>query len=298
MRTSRQSKRLTGKRLSHIFVGIAILCLVFFAGMLLGLPKHEKVTPKVMRLAITPTLYVTGSSGQVDPINQMMAKLLPITSVPAKEGLTFIVNTEAGMRLSVSGKIDADNRYPIIKVGMTKGTSNGETYSKALYAVVSYLAAHYEVKSMNFLGYSSGGTGVMTYLVDHGTDLALPMVDTFISLDGEYNMETPLQPGETLGDVLSNGPEKITPMYQYIAQRISRMNAHIRVVLLEGDWNSSLQTDSAVPWADDFSIYPLLIKNRNPVSLCLYPTTTRHGKDTTNDYVVNFVKKTLYSAEH
>lgn len=71
-------------------------------------------------------------------------------------------------------------------------------------------------------------------------------------MDGEYNKATNLQYGESLTNVLQNGPLIKTQMYQYIEENYERISPKVQMLLLEGDFNSAKQTDSAIPWADSF----------------------------------------------
>ncbi|MDM5146497.1 hypothetical protein ICE98_03646 [Lactococcus lactis] len=131
-------------------------------------------------------------------------------------------------------------------------------------------------------------------MMDTGNNPNFPPVNKYVSLDGEYNKATNLQYGESLTNVLQNGPLIKTEMYQYIADNYQKVSSKTQMLLLEGDFNSAKQTDSAIPWADSFSIYHLFKKNGNEITTILYPTKTSHSQAPKNPTVVKYVKKFLY----
>lgn len=95
-------------------------------------------------------------------------------------------------------------------------------------------------------------------------------------------------------NVLQNGPLIKTQMYQYIEENYERISPKVQMLLLEGDFNSAKQTDSAIPWADSFSIYHLFKNNGNEITSTLYPTKASHSQAPKNPTVVKYVKNFLY----
>ena len=243
---------------------------------------------------IYPTIYITGSGGSVTSVNWLVDRLMPIQNVTAKKSLVMIADITKNYQLKVTGQVSKDNKYPLIEFGTGKGTDSGTVFSKGLQRAVAYLTEHYRVPWINLVGYSSGGTGAIYYMIDTANNSNFPPVNKYISLDGEYNKETPLQNGETLANVLESGPPVKTSMYNYIADNYKKISAKTQMLLLEGDFDSNKQTDSAIPWADSFSIYHLFKKNGNEITTTLYPTTLRHGQDPRNPIAVKYVKNFLY----
>jgi Uncharacterized protein with an alpha/beta hydrolase fold len=243
---------------------------------------------------IYPTIYITGSGGSVTSVNWLVDRLMPIQNVTAKKSLVMIADITKNYQLKVTGQVSKDNKYPLIEFGTGKGTDSGTVFSKGLQRAVAYLTEHYRVPWINLVGYSSGGTGAIYYMIDTANNSNFPPVNKYVSLDGEYNKETPLQNGETLANVLESGPPVKTSMYNYIADNYKKISAKTQMLLLEGDFDSNKQTDSAIPWADSFSIYHLFKKNGNEITTTLYPTTLRHGQDPRNPIAVKYVKNFLY----
>ena len=194
----------------------------------------------------------------------------------------------------MTGKIDKRNTYPTIEVGMVKGTNNSLKYEGALKAIMSYLGKHYNIPYANVLGYSAGGSGVYRYLIEYGYDRSLPPIKKWVSLDGQFNASTS-QPDQTLAQVLTNGPKVKTKYYDYWLQNYERVDKSIQVVLLAGDYDSEKQTDGTVPWADSFSIYPLLMKNGNSVVHYLIKgKDTSHAEMPHNQQAINYIKVFFY----
>ena len=173
---------------------------------------------------IYPTIYITGSSGGLAPPDTIVKKLLPIKNFPANKSLGIISNITKNYDLTISGEISKDNQYPLIEFGTGKGTGSGQLYSKGLQKMMTYLSERYDIPWINMVGYSSGGTGAIYYMIDTVDNPNFPPVNKFVSLDGEYNEGTKLQYGEALPNVLENGPWVKTEMYQYIEDNYDKVS--------------------------------------------------------------------------
>ncbi|MFC4653312.1 alpha/beta hydrolase [Lactococcus nasutitermitis] len=257
---------------------------------------NEQTKPSIpAKQTIYPTIYITGSGGSIKSLNILFEHILPIKTAPAKRGLTLLVNISENDKLTTTGKIAKGNKYPLIQLGTVVGTSNGALYSPAIQTAVRYLKLYYNVPWINLVGYSSGATGAMYYMIDTGGNTDFPPVNKFVSLDGEFNnCVSQVSAGQTLADVLLEGPEIQKPMYQYIEQGYQKVSPTTKIMLLEGDYKTALQTDGAVPWSDSFSIYHLLKANGNEVSATLYPSKTSHGSDTSNLIATSYIRNFIY----
>ncbi|MDU0403717.1 hypothetical protein KF7HA_02086 [Lactococcus lactis] len=299
------------KRVSLAFFGLVIilagaLFLFWPKGITSVTKNNDKQTSSIStktssssisnsgKQVIYPTIYITGSGGDVLPIDWLFEGLLPIKNVSAQKSLVITSNIAKNYELKVEGNISKDMQYPLIEFGTVKGTDSGALFSAGLQKAIRYLTENYQVPWINLVGYSSGATGAIYYMIDTADKSNFPPVNKYLSLDGEYNKETSLQFGETLTDVLKNGPLVKTAMYQYIAENYNKIPAKIQMLLLEGDFDRNKQTDSAIPWADSFSIYHLFKKNGNEITTTLYPTTLRHGQDPRNPIAVKYIKNFLY----
>lgn len=292
------------KKIKIIYTGITLIMfgIVFFPNHLSadGLGKSTKISsaPEVVILGskkkeAIPTLYISGSGGNVSPMNSLIRGIFP--NIDTKNDcLTIQVNIANHNKITVSGNINPDDKSPIIEFSTVKGTENGELYSVAIKVAMRYLITHYNYTEINIVGFSSGGTGAVYYMIDNENNKSLPKVDKFISLDGEYNSGGQLQFGESLQSVITKGPILKTPMYRYIAKNYRKINSSTEIYLMEGNWNFSKQTDGAVSWADTFSIYHLLVENKNVVSMYLFPTKYSHGNIPNEPLVQNYIKKIIY----
>ncbi|MGM9886292.1 MAG: alpha/beta hydrolase [Lactococcus sp.] len=251
------------------------------------------VTATSASSSVTPTFYITGSGGTAHPLDRLIEGMFPTLS-PQKDCLNLQVDISKNDKLTVSGSINPLDKTPIIEFATVKGTISGEIYAKAIKVAMDYLVSKYHYQAINLVGYSSGGTGAIYYMMDYANVANLPKVKKYLSLDGEYNTEAHFQVGETLTSLLTNGPILKTPMYDYIAAHYSQISPETQIYLLEGNWNTTEQTDGAIPWADTFSIYHLLMANKNPVSIYLYPTQYKHGRVVLEPLVQNYIKKIIY----
>lgn len=243
---------------------------------------------------ISPTIYITGSGGNPKPVNWLVTHISPINDMPAKQGVSLSVNIKDNDKLTVTGTISKDNKYPLIEFSTVYGTIQGSVYSRALQIAIKYLESKYDIPWLNLVGYSSGGTGAIYYMIDTGGNKNYPPVKKYLSLDGEYNQLAGLRLYEQLSSVLDSGPEIETPMYQYINRNYEKIDKNTQVMLLEGDYSTLLQTDGAVPWADSFSIYHLLKNNGNGVTATLFPTKLSHGRIYQNPIVISYIKNFIY----
>lgn len=243
---------------------------------------------------IYPTIYITGSGGSVTSVNWLVDRVMPIQNVTAKKSLVMIADITKNYQLKVTGQVSKDNKYPLIEFGTGKGTDSGTVFSKGLQRAVAYLTEHYRVPWINLVGFSSGGTGAIYYMIDTANSSKFPPVNKYASLDGEYNKEVKLQAGETLADVLKRGPLVKTAMYNYIADNYNKVSNKTEMMLLEGDFNTAQQTDNTIPWADSFSIYHLFKENGNDITTTLYPTKMKHGQAPKNPIAVKYIKDFIY----
>ena len=244
---------------------------------------------------IYPTIYITGSSGGLTPPNWIVDRILPIKNLPADKSLGIISNIKKNYDLTVEGEVLKDNEYPLIEFGTGEGTGSGELYSKGLQKAINYLTERYDIPWINMVGYSSGGTGAIYYMIDTVNNPKFPPVKKFVSLDGEYNEGTKLQYGETLTNVLASGPWLKTEMYKYIEDNYEKVSPKTEMMFLEGDFDTQNQTDSAIPWADSFSVYHLFKNNGNDVTATLYPTKTSHSNAPKNELAVKYIKNFIYN---
>lgn len=289
----KQTKKFVKKYRKSILVSLFVI--VFAVGVVVGsffLPQRS-LRSATKRTPIYPSIYITGSDGKTSTMDPMVSAMVADKETHAKRGLVIVVNTDND-KLTVTGKISENNHYPTIEVGMVKGTNNSLKYERALKDVMSYLGSHYNVSYANVLGFSAGGAGTYRYLLQYGYDRSLPPVKKFLSLDGQYNAST-AQPTQTLDNVLQNGPVNQTKYYQYWTANYEKLDPSIQVVLLAGDFNQEKETDGVVPWADAFSIYPLLRKNGNPVEYYVFKgNNTYHADVPKNAEAINYVKVFFY----
>ena len=217
---------------------------------------------------IYPSIYITGSSGKVAKMEPMVAALTKDKSSHATDGLQIVV--KENLELDVKGKIADGDRFPTIILGMEKGTNSLDKYEKAIQLVESYLASHYTVPYVNMLGYSTGATGILRFIIDYGQDAHYPPVKKFVSLDGVFNDVTPLAKGQSLDQLIQSGPVAKTDMYKFWENNIKKVSPSTQVMLLAGGYKPDNQSDGFVPWADSFAVYNLLVKNDNPVLRYIY----------------------------
>ena len=287
---------MNGKR--KVIVSASMLLIVLVSGLTGYYVGRNQAKPKLSQAdidamnSIYPSIYITGSSGNISSIDPIVQGVAADKETKAKRGLDIVVKTDNS--LEVTGQIDRNNHYPTIEVGMAKGTNNSQKYEAALKSVMTYLGENYRIPYVNVLGYLAGGSGVYRYLLEYGSDTSLPNVEKFVSLDGQYNAST-AQPNQTLDDVLKNGPEIKSKYYSYWEQNYSKLDPNIQVTFLAGDYDSQKQTDGVVPWADTFSVYHFLVKNGNPVSNYIFKgANTYHNDVPKNKAAINFIKTAFY----
>ncbi|TYC49808.1 alpha/beta hydrolase [Weissella muntiaci] len=268
----------------NVLLVILILGLVAIAFVKLSKPASTGV--------IDPTLYVTGSSGKIESIQAMVDGAIKANSVGARPGLSIVVMNNGS--LMVDGTISRNNHYPTIAIGMETGTESSKKYLPALTRVMAYLQKHYHVGYVNILGYSSGGSGVLRYLVAYSDDSKYPRVNKFLSLDGQYNGSVQ-QDGQSYLDAIQHGPAKQSKYYQYWQKNYRKIDSRIQVDFLASNFDPAKETDGVVPWADTFAPINLLVKNSNPVQYHIFKgTPLEHGAVAQNQEAINYVKEFFY----
>lgn len=106
----------------------------------------------------------------------LVQRLLPIENVPAHKSLAITADVNKDNLLKIEGQISQDNQYPMIEFGTVKGTDSGSIYSSGLQKVVSYLMQNYQIPWINLVGYSSGGTGAVYYMIDTANNPNFPLL--------------------------------------------------------------------------------------------------------------------------
>ncbi|GBG97120.1 alpha/beta hydrolase [Lactococcus termiticola] len=303
---SRKNKRRTKRILNGLLI-LAGLGLVFLAGVLsykyfieTNQPPEKQVYAKVdHKLVVIPSLYMTGSSGDTTKnIDRLIKAIDQSDNNPAKPGLKILVDPTDGYKVNVTGKIEKGNLYPMIALGMTKGTNDPKLYEYSIKAAMDYLVAHYDMPHVNMLGYSTGAAGVLRYLMNYSNDKELPKVGKFVSLDGMFNDRYAAEPGESLKDILKNGPKQRSPEYSYWAENSEKFPKDTQTLLLSAKHPGSKESDNFVPWADSFSTYHFFKKKGGPVSFEVFGGSeynTNHGKVCENPQAQGIIERFFYS---
>lgn len=291
-----------------------ITILIIFAGIFIFLKTQNyriykvdnqtevhKMPQSSSKQTIYPTIYIDGSAGNGIPSSWMIDEIQAQNLPNVKPGLKMTVNVFDKNKMTITGNIGANDKYPMINFctgqnSNKKGTDRGDLYAAGLKVAIQYLTEHYNVPYMNMMGYSSGGTGAIYYMIDYSSDKNLPPVKKFLSVDGEYNksINTYLDNGQDLTDVILNGPIQKSEMYNYIEQNYKKISPSVQMAFLESTWLADKQTDSAVPWSDTFSIYHLFSENKNPIYMSFYSSPQSHAYALKQEPVINYVKQYFY----
>ncbi|MDR0297237.1 MAG: alpha/beta hydrolase [Streptococcaceae bacterium] len=245
---------------------------------------------------ITPTIYISGSSGKVDQVDWLIDGIKKQSSVTSTKGQIFRFST-GNNKLTVTGKVDTSDTAPMIEFAVgDPRTSDPTHYSEGIQAMMRYLRENYTIPYVNFVGYSSGATGVLNYMIDTSGNANFPRVKEFISLDGEYNTCKFGYKEQNLTHILTTAPDTKTAMYTYIEKNYQKIDPATKIILMEGHKTNAKGdlTDGTIPWGDTFSIYHLLVANKNAVSIHIYPTNVAHSQLPKQKDVQTFIKNTLY----
>jgi uncharacterized alpha/beta hydrolase family protein len=278
MKSRRKNK---GKKiLVGTLSGLVLAGLITVGAWKLEIYPFEHVQHAAQPAAIQPTIFVSGSGGSVNESELMIDNVKTLLhSKTSNSTLKIGVDISKNNKITVSGKLDKDDPNPMVAFGTVKGTIDGEKYSQAIKVAVEYLQTKYNISSINLEGFSSGGTGVMDYIEEYSKASYLPKVDKVAFLDPEFNTKKPLAEGQTLGDLLLNGPELSmqTPMYQNIVKKINGLDPKVEFAILESEFKAPVQSDGVIPYADALSTYHLMQNNGNFVVIHFYPSKTSHG---------------------
>lgn len=273
----------------RILISVLLVILFLLSGIIFFYFSRPKVNKEVV---IYPTVFVTGSGGSITDMQPIMNAFTNSKQPNLKENLDFTLKEDG--TLAVKGSFKPTNRHPVVGFAMTKGTENSQTYQKGLVQVMAYLKHHYHVGSVNFVGFSSGGTGVLRYLVTDSKNHNYPPVNKFVSLDGQYNKGT-AQINQDYLAVLNNGPQLKTAEYQYWQNNYQKIDSGVKVAFLTSNYDAKKETDGAVPWTDTFSPYNLLKKNGNSVDYYIFKgANLSHGNVPKNTAAIKYIKDFIY----
>jgi uncharacterized alpha/beta hydrolase family protein len=217
-------------------------------------------TSQIATKTAVPTLFIHGYGGgnrsfggMLKRLNQKTQKELVLTVSP-----TGTVQS-AGQ---LSGK--ADN--PSVQVLFEDNKNNEWNQAEWLKNCLRYLGETYSIKEVNLVGHSMGGVSALRYLTTYGADTSLPAVNQFIGIAAPFNNFVELSQGETMEELLANGPSVQSERYADLASGIANVSPEMQVLLIAGDLQDGSLSDGTVPESDALSTVALLKNHGNPVT--------------------------------
>ncbi|MTD41425.1 alpha/beta hydrolase [Erwinia sp. CPCC 100877] len=207
-----------------------------------------------------PTLFIHGYSGGNSSFGGMLKRL----SSKTQKELTLSVSPTGIVQAAgqLSGK--ADN--PSVQVIFEDNKNNEWNQAEWIKNCLRYLSDTYATKEVNLVGHSMGGVSSLRYLTTYGDDTDLPKVNKFVAIAAPFNNFVELSQGETLEDVLTNGPAVQSDRYIDLASGITKVATTMQTLIIAGDLQDGSLSDGTVPAADALSTVAMLKNHGNAVS--------------------------------
>lgn len=154
---------------------------------------------------------------------------------------------------------------------------------------------NYGVTEVNLVGHSMGGASSLRYLTTFGDDTSLPKINKFIGIAAPFNNFVELSNGETIDDVINNGPTVQSERYVDYVNGIEKVSKDIKVMIIAGDVEDGSLSDEAVPVADALSAVSLFKTHGNEVQeKIFYGKSAQHSQLHENKEVDQLVADFLW----
>ncbi|WP_207695350.1 hypothetical protein DOK67_0001821 [Enterococcus sp. DIV0212c] len=279
---------------------LAMICvLLFFAGCTSKktsdnehqqAAKNSTATETIQKTSI-PTLFIHGYSGGNNSFGRMIKRMEG--NDRTKKELVLTVSVDG--KVQAKGKLTGKKNNPSVQVLFQDNKSNEWNQAEWIKNCLTYIQKNYGVTEVNLVGHSMGGASSLRYLTTFGDDTSLPKINKFIGIAAPFNNFVELSNGETIDDVINNGPTVQSERYVDYVNGIEKVSKDIKVMIIAGDVEDGSLSDEAVPVADALSAVSLFKTHGNEVQeKIFYGKSAQHSQLHENKEVDQLVADFLW----
>jgi uncharacterized alpha/beta hydrolase family protein len=280
------------------------LCLLLLVGVLffaVGCAGKKRVnkaqqstieTSQAATKTSVPTLFIHGYGGGNGSFGGMLTRLNQKTQ---KE---LVLTVSPTGTVQAAGQLTGKADNPSVQILFADNQNNEWNQAEWLKNCLRYLGETYSIKQVNLVGHSMGGVSAMRYLTTYGADASLPAVDKFVGIAAPFNNFVELSQGESMEELLTNGPSVQSERYADLAGGIANVSPEMQVLLIAGDVQDGSLSDGTVPEADALSTAALLKNHGNSVTeKVFYGKQAQHSQLHENPEVDQAVADFLWSTD-
>lgn len=278
---------------------VTVCILLFLAGCTSKkAPKNEKqqaaknsaISETIQKSSI-PTLFIHGYSGGDNSFGGMIRRMEKNNLTNKELVLTVSVDGEVKEKGQLTGK----ENNPSIQVIFEDNKNNEWNQAEWIKNCLTYIRDNYGITQVNLVGHSMGGASSLRYLTTFGDDTSLPKINKFVGIAAPFNNFVELSNGETIDDLINNGPTVQSERYAEYVNGIEKISKDMKVMIIAGDVEDGSISDEAVPVADALSVVSLFKTHGNEVQeQIFYGKSAQHSKLHENTEVDQLVADFLW----
>lgn len=262
---------------------MTVCLLIFFAGCASKeASKNEdpqaakdSSTSETTHQTSIPTLFVHGYSGGNNSFGRMI-KRMKKNDLTEKE---LVLTVSVDGTVQAKGKLTGKENNPSIQVLFEDNKNNEWNQAEWIKNCITYIRDNYGVTQVNLVGNSMGGASSLRYLTTFGNDKNLPKINKFVGIAAPFNNFVELSNGETIDEIINNGPTVESERYTDYVNGIEKVSKDMKVMIIAGDVEDGSLSDEAVPVADALSVVSLFKTHRNEVQeKIFYGQTAQHSQ--------------------
>ncbi|MEI5989418.1 alpha/beta fold hydrolase [Enterococcus crotali] len=252
--------------------------------------KNSKISETIQKSSI-PTLFVHGYGGGNNSFGRMIKRMEG--SNQTKKELVLTVSPDG--EIQAKGKLTGNKTNPSIQVLFTDNKNNEWNQAEWIKNCLTYIRDKYGITAVNLVGHSMGGASSLRYLTTFADDTSLPKIQKFVGIAAPFNNFVELSDGETLDDVINNGPAIQSERYADYVSGIEKVSKDMSVLIVAGDVEDGSLSDEAVPVADAVSVAALFKEHGNEVQeKIFYGKSAQHSQLHENKEVDQLVADFLW----
>ncbi|MFD2308556.1 alpha/beta fold hydrolase [Enterococcus termitis] len=265
----------------HWLIYTLVICLLFLASCA-GKKDNNKQTitqtansSKMEPKSSIPTLFIHGYGGGNSSFGGML-KRMEAADFTKKE-LVLTVDVEG--QVTATGQLTGSENNPSVQILFEENKNNEWNQAEWIKNCLIYLRDTYKIDQVNLVGHSMGGVSALRYMTTFGGDASLPKVQKFVGIAVPFNNFVELSEGETMDELISNGPSVQSERFADFVNGINLVARDMKVLILAGDVEDGSLSDEAVPVADALSVVSLFKSNGNDVQYkVFYGKNAQHSQ--------------------
>lgn len=221
----------------------------------------NSVISEITQKSSVPTLFIHGYGGGSYSFGRMIDRLSE--NDQTQKELVLTVNAKGEVK--ADGELTGKEDNPSIQIIFEDNKNTEWNQAQWLKNCLVYIQDKYDLTEVNLVGHSMGGVSSLRYMTSFGGDEHLPKINKFISIAAPFNNFMELSDGETIDDVVNDGPAVQSERYTEYVNGMNKVSKDMDVLIIAGDVEDGSLSDKTVSVADALSVVSLLKKHGNQV---------------------------------